>query len=51
VTDHDILVEFGRVLWPFAILALALAYLFCGMWLKARAARGRCDAGIGRQRG
>lgn len=39
MNDHDILVELGRALWPFALLALGLAYLFGGMYLKKRARR------------
>jgi hypothetical protein len=39
VNDHDILVEFGRVLWPFALLASVLLFLFGGMWVKIRGKR------------
>jgi hypothetical protein len=39
VSDQEILLEFGRVLWPFALLASVLLFLFAGMWFKAK--RGR----------
>jgi hypothetical protein len=39
MTDREILVEFGRVLWPFALLASVLLFLFGGMWVKIRGRR------------
>ena len=39
MTDREILLEFGRVLWPFALLASVLLFLFGGMWVKVRGKR------------
>jgi hypothetical protein len=39
VSDHDLLVALWPYIRPFALLALALAYLFGGMWLKRRDGR------------
>ena len=39
MSDQEILLEFGRVLWPFALLASVLLFLFGGMWFKIRGRR------------
>jgi hypothetical protein len=41
MSDQEILLEFGRVLWPFALLASVLLFLFGGMWVKVRGRRNR----------
>jgi hypothetical protein len=37
--DGKLMIEMGRVLWPFALLVLVTGMLYLGMWAKHRTTR------------